>query len=79
MVAQEDSARIYRPAAWVWATVLKGGRAVGIWNSKRNARSWMVEVEEFVRLGRQDRQAVRDEVEGMAAFLGLRPELTFAR
>jgi len=79
MVAQEHSGRIYRPAAWVWATVLKGGRAVGIWNSKRNTRTWTVEVEEFAPLGRLDRQAVCDEVEGMAAFLGLRPELTFAR
>jgi winged helix DNA-binding protein len=77
MVAQEHSPRIYRPAAWVWATVLKGGRAVGIWNSKRNARTWTVEVEEFAPLGRLDRQAVRDEVEGMAAFLQLRPELSF--
>jgi len=78
MVAQEHSTRIYRPAAWVWATVLKGGRAVGIWNSKGNARTWTVEVEEFARLGREDRQAIREEVEGMAAFLDLRPELTFA-
>jgi len=77
VVPRAHAARIYRSAGWVWATVLKGGRAVGVWSSKREAGSWTVEVEEFARLGRADRAAVGEEAERMAAFLGLRPEVRF--
>jgi hypothetical protein len=77
MVPKEHSARIYRPAAWVWATVLKGGRAVGVWNSRKADKTFSVEVEEFSPLARADRKAVEEEVEDMAAFLGLRAELNF--
>lgn len=75
MVSAQHAGRIYRTAGWVWATVLKGGRAVGVWSSKRNGRAWKVEVEEFAPLGRTDRRAVGEEVERMAAFLGLKPEV----
>jgi uncharacterized protein YcaQ len=77
MVPAEHAARIYRPAAWVWATVLRGGRAVGIWNSKRAGKTFNVEVEEFSPLARADRRAVEEEVDGMASFLGLKASLSF--
>jgi hypothetical protein len=73
----EHVARIYRPAAWVWATVLKGGRAAGIWSSKRAGTTFSVEVEEFSPLARADRAAVEEEVRGMASFLGLKTSLSF--
>jgi hypothetical protein len=77
MVPAEHAARIYRPAAWVWATVLKGGRAAGIWSSKRAGTTFSVEVEEFSPLARADRAAVEEEVRGMASFLGLKTSLSF--
>jgi Winged helix DNA-binding domain len=77
VVPKDHGPRIYRSAGWVWATVLKGGRAVGVWSSKREAGTWTVEVEEFAPLGRADRAALGEEVERVAAFQGLRPEVRF--
>jgi hypothetical protein len=62
----------------VWATLLKGGRAVGVWNSKKTDGTFSVEVEEFSPLSRADRTAVGNEVDEMAAFQGQKPELGFA-
>jgi hypothetical protein len=78
MVSKEHASRIYRPAAWTWATVLKGGRAVATWNSKRTGKRFAVEIEPFAPLSRKDRRAVGEEVDAMAEFLGLRADVAYA-
>ena len=58
--------------------VLVNGRAAGPWSHERRGGAIRVDVEAFQVLGPKVREALVDEVERLAAFLGGSPELTLA-
>jgi hypothetical protein len=48
----------------------------GVWHLRRSGRRAAVTVEPFARLTASHRRLLAGEVDRIAAFLGLRPELT---
>jgi hypothetical protein len=58
--------------------LLVDGRAAGIWSHERRGGAIRVEVEPFQPLRPKVRQALKGEVERLAAFLGGSPELSLA-
>jgi len=77
-VPAEHMKRVYGQQGWVAPVLLVDGRAAGIWSHERRGDSIRVEVEPFTKLQPKVRQALADEVERLAVFLGGTPELSFA-
>jgi uncharacterized protein YcaQ len=68
--------RVYRTAGWVSATILEGGRVVGVWEHRRQGRKLTVRVEPFEQLGERTRAAVGREARALARYLGGELELS---
>jgi Winged helix DNA-binding domain len=70
--------RVYGQQGAVSPVLLVDGHAAGIWSHERRGGAIRVEVEPFQALRPKVRQALVDEVERLAAFLGGSPQLSLA-
>ncbi|MGH3443420.1 MAG: DNA glycosylase AlkZ-like family protein, partial [Nitriliruptorales bacterium] len=68
--------RIYREAGWIWAVVLAGGRAAGIWEHDVKASTVELRVEPFTKLPRRTLDAIEVEAQRLADWLDLTLDLT---
>jgi hypothetical protein len=64
------SDRIYRPQGWLSPVLLVDGRMDGVWKYERKRSRLLVQIEPFVDLPAWARQAVEQEAERLALFLG---------
>lgn len=63
--------RVYRRQGWLSAVVLVGGGIEGIWRHERRGRSIRITIDPFATLmPRKTRQAIAEEAERVAAYLG---------
>jgi len=63
--------RIYRPAGWVYPTVLVDGSVAGEWAYERRGTRLRVRIRPHRSLGEEVKDGVRAEAEDIARFLGL--------
>ncbi len=60
---------VYRTGAWVWPTVIQGGRVVGAWKSDRKTKGTNVEVQLFKKRS-VPKAAIAAELEALEPFAG---------
>ncbi len=70
--------KVWRKAGWISPVVLVHGRVAGVWTHVANGRTVTITVEPFGEVDGRARQAVSEEAERVAAFLGGQPRLQWA-
>jgi hypothetical protein len=75
-VPEPSRDRVFRTAGWVSATVVGGGRVVGVWQHERRGGKVAMRVEPFEPLAARTRQAVAREAKALARYLGGELELS---
>jgi DNA glycosylase AlkZ-like len=63
--------QIYRPAGWVYPSVLLDGRIVGQWSYKRTKRQLQIAVQLYAPINEHVKELVLREAEDIARFLDL--------
>jgi hypothetical protein len=68
-VAPGDEPAIFRAQGWVSPVLLVDGQAAGVWSHERRGREIEVHVEPFAPLAAWTREALREELDRVGAFL----------
>jgi len=70
LVGNKHYKRVYRNQGWISPVILVDGSIAGTWSHKSQGSKVQVSIEPFSRLARATRDAIVQEAESMAGFLG---------
>ncbi len=70
--------KVWRKAGWISPVLLVNGRVAGVWSHAGNGRAVTITVEPFGRVDAHARQAVAEEAERVAGFVGGQLRLQWA-
>jgi hypothetical protein len=70
--------RVYRNQGWLSPVVIVNGRIVAVWFLEERAKSFVVDVQPFSRLGAKVRRGIGQEAEALGGFLGERCDVMFS-
>jgi hypothetical protein len=77
VLAQEHKGKVFRPAAWVSAVVLVGGRIEGVWEYETRKDQTRVQVRMFTPPAEKVRRAIEAEAERLESFLATNVAVEF--
>jgi hypothetical protein len=77
VLALEHKAKVFRPAAWISAVVLVGGRIEGVWEHETRKQQTAVEVRMFEEPTPELREELEREAERIGSFLGTEAAVHF--
>ncbi len=71
--------RVFLPTAEVSATLLLNGFVQGVWNIKRDKKSWKMTISPFREISEEEVERIEEELERMRDFTGFEIELGWGR
>jgi hypothetical protein len=75
LIDSDARKRIFLPTAEVSATLLLNGSVQGVWNMKREKKSWKLTISPFRTISEEEIESIEEEVERMRDFTGFEIEL----
>jgi hypothetical protein len=69
VLAKEHKGQVFRPAAWVSATVLVDGKMEGVWEYETRKEQTLVKIRMFTLTAEQVRRRIEAEAQRLASFL----------
>ncbi len=69
VLAKEHKGQVFRPAAWVSATVLVDGKMKGVWEYETRKEQTLVKIRMFTPTAEQVRRGIEAETQRLASFL----------
>jgi hypothetical protein len=78
VLAAEHKGKVFRPAAWVSAVVLVGGRIEGVWEYETRKGQTLVKVRMFATPPQKVRKEIEAEAERLEGFLDTQVAVEFA-